>query len=604
LSRERRPALSATRGGHAMKFRVLTLCLGLLLAAGGVLPAQENVLRVAITADVKGLDPMLSDDFYTNTAAKQVYEGLLQYAYLERPVKLVPCLAAEMPAVSPDGLTYTFKLRKGVRFADDPCFTATGGKGRELTAEDFVFSWKRLADKSLHSPGWWVFDGRIVGLDEFRKASEEAKQGVDYSMAVPGLQAPDPHTLVVRLKAPYPQLLYVLGMTFTFAIPREAVEVYGKEFLNHPVGTGPFIVKEWVRNNRILFERNPNFHGEAYPSVGAPGDQEAGLLADAGKPVPFVDRVEFNIVVEDQPRWLKLLKGDLDYGGIPKDNFDAAIDRATRELRQELATKGMRLLKSPEMDTTMTAFNMEDPVLGKNKLLRRAMAMGYDNARRIELFYNGRAIAAESPLPPEMFGYDAARKNPWGRDLEKAKATLAQAGYPNGEGLPEFTYEAMADTTSRQFAEMFQREMAKLGIKVKPNTNTWPEFNAKLRSKRGQIFGYAWRADYPDPENFLQLLYGPNEAPGPNASNFKDKQYDELYLKMKSMPDGPDRGKLIDQMIAIFHEQMPWVLGVHRTGYFLVHKWLANYKPHPIGHDAYKYYKVDPAAREEVSKGL
>ncbi|MBI4871867.1 MAG: ABC transporter substrate-binding protein [Candidatus Riflebacteria bacterium] len=571
----------------------------------GPAAAQDNVLRVAVLADVKGLDPVVSDDFYANTAAIQVFEGLMQYSYLARPYSVEPCLAESMPTVSPDGLTYTFRLRKGVRFADDPCFAATGGKGREMTAADFVYSWKRLADQKNHSAGWWVFDGKVRGLDAFREASSKAKGATDYSLAVEGLTTPDPHTLVVKLTRPYPQLLYVLAMTFTAVVPREAVDTYAKEIINHPVGTGPFKIEQWVRNNQIVFVRNLNFRGQPYPSVGAPGDKDAGLLEDAGKPMSFVDRVEFSIIVEDQPRWLRLLSGDLDFGGIPKDNFDAAIDRKTRLLKPELAANGLRLTTALELDTTMTVFNMEDPILGKNKLLRRAMSLAYDNARRIELFYNGRAIAAQSPIPPEVFGYDPARRNPWaGVDLEKAKALLAEAGYPGGAGLPEFTFEAMADTTSRQFGELFCREMAKLGVKVKPNANTWPEFSAKMLSRRGQIFGYAWRADYPDPENFLQLLYGPNGAPGPNSSNFKNSRYDELYEKMKAMPDTPERKKLIDEMIAILHDEVPWIYGVHRTGYTLVHRWVKNYKFHAVGHEMYKYLRVDPALREQARKGM
>jgi ABC-type transport system substrate-binding protein len=472
-----------------------------------------------------------------------------------------------------------------------------------LTSEDVVYSWKRLADMKNHSSGWWIFDGKIVGLNEFRKASEESKAGTDYTTKVEGLQTPDPQTLVVKLTNPYPQLLYVLSMVFTSVVPREAVETYGKDFLNHPVGTGPFFVKEWVRNNKIVFERNPSYRGDTYPTEGAPGDKEAGLLEDAGKPVPFLDRVELSIITEDQPRWLRQMKGEFDVGGIPKDNFDAAIDRATKELKADLAAKGMRLVKTSELDITMTAFNMEDPILGKNKLLRQAMALGYNNARRISLFYNDRALPAQSLIPPGIFGYDETRKNPLGEyNVEKAKELLAKAGYPDGQGLPEFTSEEMADTTARQFGEMFQREMAKIGIKVKTNSNTWPEFNAKMRSKRAQIFGYAWSADYPDPENFLQLLYGPNEAPGPNSSNFHNAKYDELYNKVKAMPDGAERKKLIDEMVQIFYDEAPWILGVHRMGFTLVHKWVHNYKPHSVGHGFYKYYKVDGKLRADMAK--
>ncbi|MBI3890274.1 MAG: ABC transporter substrate-binding protein, partial [Candidatus Wallbacteria bacterium] len=569
-----------------MRFWAQSTLVATILFVAFVFPAlaaDDTTLHLASQADVKGFDPVISDDLYSNTAASQVYEGLMQYAYLERPYRVIPNLSDGMPVISPDGLTYTFKIKKGVKFADDPCFKATNGKGRDLTAEDLIYSWKRLADNKLHSSGWWIFDKHIKGLNEFYEASKGTGP-TDYAMKVDGLQATDPNTLVVKLTETYPQFLYVLSMVFSSAVAREAVDAYTKEFLNHPVGTGAYVVKEWIRGSKIVFEKNPSYRGDTFPTTAEPGDKEAGLLDDAGKPCPFADRVELNIVTEDQPLWLRLMKGEFDAGGIPKDNFATAIDAKSGGLRPALLEKGLTLTKTPEPDITMTAFNMEDPILGKNAKLRKAMAFAYNNPRRIDLFYTGRALAAQSLLPPGIFGYDEKRKDPWGEyNVEKAKAMLADAGYPDGRGLPEFVSEEMADTTARQFGEMFQREMAKIGIKIKCNSNTWPEFNAKMRTKRAQIFGYAWSADYPDPENFLQLLYGPNEAPGPNSSNYKNPKYDELYNKMKNMADGPDRKKLIDEMIALFYEDAPWIMGVHRVRYGLIHKWLKNYKYHPIG---------------------
>ncbi|MBI4869394.1 MAG: hypothetical protein HY816_20840 [Candidatus Wallbacteria bacterium] len=581
---------------------VAALVLGFSLAAGA--SAQENVLRTLFPADVKGLDPCTADDVYTSRAVSEVYEGLMEYAYLERPSKAVPNLADGMPQVSPDGLTYTFKLKKGILFADDPCFKATGGKGREVTTEDFVYSWKRVADFKNRAYNWAIFDKKIAGFNAFREASK-AEGATDYSMKVDGLQTPDPHTLVIKLLEPYPQLLVNLCHPATFVHPREAVEMYGKEFLNKPVGTGPFKVTSWIRNSKIVFERNPTYHGAVYPSAGEPEDQAAGFLADAGKPIPFVDKVEAHIIVEDQPSWLRLIKGELDYGGIPKDNYATVVDPKTKEIRASFGEKGIRLHKMQEIDVTMTGFNMEDSFLGKHKLVRQAMSLAYDMPRRMELFYNNRCVHAQSPLPPGMFGYDAACKNPYGqKDVEKAKKLLVEAGFPDGKGIPTLVYENMADTTSRQFGEMFQREMAKIGITITLNGNTWPEFSAKMRSKRAQIFGYGSHASIPDPEDFLAIFYGPNEAPGPNPTNFKNKRYDELYEKMKIMNDSPERKKVIDEMIQILHDETPVIWGVHRIGFRLVHQWLANYKPHPFGYGFSKFYRIDPKLREEAMKKL
>lgn len=555
----------------------------------------ENTLNMVVSANIKGLDPAQASDTYSNLVVSQVFEGLLHYNYLKRPLQLEPLIAAEMPKVSKDGLTHTFKIRPGLRFEDNVVFP--DGKGREITAEDFIFSWRRIADPEIQSEGFWIFDGKIKGLNEWRE--KLAKKEADYKTPIEGLQAPDAHTLVIKLTKPYYQLHYVLAMSYASVVPKEAVEKYGKEFLNHPVGSGPFKFESWTRNSQVVLVRNTNWSTQNYPSEGEEADKTNGNLADAGQKIPFVDKVIIQEITEDQPRWLNFMKGNLDIVSIPKDNFDSAVQND--KVSDELAKKGIKLMISREPDLTYTAFNMLDPVVGKNENLRKAIAHAMDVETLIQKFYNGRAIAAQSPIPPDVDGYDPQFKHPnQGYDLSKAKEFLAKAGFPEGKGLAPIEYSTTNSSTARQMAEFFKQNMEAIKIPVNIVTSSWPQFTTKIREKKAQIWGIAWLADYPDAENFFQLLYGPNVSPGPNNANYKSKSYDELYEKASRLPPGPARTKIYHQMRDLVVKDMPWIVDAHRLGYLTHHGWVKNLKYHSIVNDYFKYLKVDTKSRAEL----
>lgn len=555
----------------------------------------DNSINVELKGNVKGLDPVGGSDMYSSFAMSVVYEGLYQYNYLKRPLVLEPLLAESMPSVSKDGLTYTIKIKKGVKFADDAAFP--NGKGRELVAQDFVYSWRRLADPATQSEGFWVFDGRIKGLNEWR--DEAAKGQAKYDAPIEGLETPDNYTLIIKLKKPYYQLMYQLASSYTSVVAHEVVEKYGKEFLNHAVGTGPYMLKEWIRNSRLAFERNPNWRGEKYPSEGSPGDKEAGLLEDAGKAIPFADKVVFYELPEDQPRWLKFMKGDTDFVEIPKDNYDGAVK--DKKVIPELAAKGVGLRADPDPDLVYIGINMMDPVLGKNTLLRQAMAMAYDSDTYIQKFYNGRAINAQSIIPPGVDGYDPEFKNPFkGNNVEKAKELLKKAGFPDGKGLPAFEYNCSSGATDRQIGEYFQQKMAAIGIKITIQQNSWSQFIQRQKEKKVQIFGVAWGADYPDAENFLQLLYGPNGSPGSNSSNYQNKEYDKLYDEASKLPPGPARTAVYKKMRDISATELPIIPDANRVRYQLFHGWIKNFKPHLTILNSYKYMRVDMDKKKEL----
>jgi len=556
-----------------------------------------NTLHLSTEAKIKGLDPIFADDVYAGLQTSQVYETLLQYHYLKRPYVLVPLLADSMPTISQDGLTYTFPIKKGVLFQDDRAFAATEGKGREMTAEDVVYSFKRLADPKLVSSGWWILDGKVAGLNAWREMASRSKV-TDYTSDVEGLKALDRYTVQIKLTKRSAQFLYSLAMPFTAIVPKEAVETYGKEFLNHPVGTGPFRLAEYNPNSKIIWDKNPTYRKELYPSEGEAGDREAGLMEDAGKSLPLSDRIVVQVMVERQPAWLNFLAGKLDMSAIPKDNFASAIT-PTQELSQELKAKGIQLTKSPSIDITHGAFNMEDPVLGKNKYLRQAISLAYDEATFINLFFNGRAIPAQGPIPPGLAGYDASLKNPYRQfNIAKARDLMIKAGYPGGQGLGPLEYSTTAETLGRQQAEYAQKMMEAIGVKLKVNSYSWPQFTEAVKNKKAQLWDQAWLADYPDAENFLQLFYSKNATPGPNDSNYSNPEYDRLYEKALTLSDGPERTDLYQKMVAIVVEDCPWIFGSHRLSYVLTQPWLKNYKPNDFDHGRWKYYRVETNLRK------
>jgi oligopeptide transport system substrate-binding protein len=564
--------------------------------------AADATLNLIFKVNVKGLDPAGTSDYYSAMVIAQIYEPLLTYNYLKRPLELEPALAAEMPKVSADGLTYTIKIRPGVRFQNDDSFK--DGVGREVVAKDFIYSWMRMADPRNTSEAFFVIDGKIKGLNEWAKLVSQGK--ADYETPIEGLRAPDSQTLLIQLNQPYYQLPGVLAMASMSVVPREAVEKYGKEFLNHPVGTGPFLLakpSDWVRNSKMTLTKNPNYRTVTYPSVGAAGDAEAGLLKDAGKKLPLVDHVVIQELTEEQPRWQNGLKGNSDWFDIPSDSFDGAVKG--KSLEPALAKNGMHLDISPGPDVSYVGFNMDDPLLGRSRELRQAISMAFDSPTYIKTFTNGRGIAAQGAVPPGIETYSDDYRNPYRQyDVEKAKTLLAKAGYPGGKGLPELEFEMLSDTKSRQTAEYFLHAMEKIGVRVKLNSNSWVELLTKFKARRAQIFAVGWTAVYPDPQAFFMAFYSKNASPGPNATNFFNKNYDRIYEAALLLPPGNKRSKLYFQLRDILAEECVWIFNLHRLNYRIVHGWVENFKANEIALDFAKYIRINSEKRGQLMKTL
>ncbi len=559
-----------------------------------------KVRYAALGANVRGLDPGDIGDVTSSSVASQGYECLYQYHFLKRPYEIIPCLAESMPQISKDGLTYTIKIRKDVYFFDDPCFP--NGKGRQLTVHDFIYAWKRIANIKYLSKNWWIFENRIVGLDEFRNYTKTVKtaRDVDYSRPVSGLTALDDFTLQIKLKQPWPQIIYILAHLPTAPMAKEAVDKYGQSIVNVMVGTGPFKLKSWQRGGRMILVRNPTFRKELYPSEGEPGDREKGYLDDAGKPLPLIDGFVYDVVQESQPRWLLFLQGKIDAAGIPKDFFSQAITQ-DKTLTPFLRKKGIGLIIEQDPDTYWIGFNMEDPVVGKNLALRRAMSMAYNREENIDIFMNGRGIPAKGLFPPMFKEFDKNFTNPWCQyNLEGARKLMKEAEKINGGPITVTLSMPGADTTSRQSGEYFKRSMAKIGVKVKLDYLDWPMFQDKVKTKSVQMFTMGWVADYPDGENFMMLFYSPNESPGPNNFNYKNPKIDELFRKAQVMPDTPERLKLYRQMERIICDDVPAIFEVHSIAYVPYYTYLKNNKPSSFAWGAAKYGNIDLELRKKL----
>ena len=552
---------------------------------------------------IQGFDPAKAGDVASSMAIARMYEGLLQYAYLKRPYELEPLLAEAMPTVSDDGLTYTFTIREGIFFQDDPCFP--GGKGRELTAADFVYSIKRIADVKNSSSGYWAFRGRIAGLDDFRAASE-GEEPTDYNAPVEGLRALDAHTLQITLAEPYSQLLWILAMHYSFAVPHEAVKFYGDDFVNHPVGTGPFVLEEWTRNYRIEYVRNPKWaetgRQEFYPAEGTAADRAAGLLDDAGKPIPFFDRIVQYVVADGATQWMMFLAGHFNVSAVPRDNY-AAIVTPGEGLSGELKEQGLELLTSPTLDVFYLGFNMEDPVVGRNKKLRQALscAFNHDEWSRI---YERQIQPIYGPIPAPLEG---ARTEPtaFAYHLEKAKKLLGEAGYP--DGIDPATGRRLVltmdtagadDPAIRQSNELICSFMAEVGVELKIHSSNRPAFFKRVRGGETQLFRLSWIADYPDAQNFLQLFYGPN-AHASNRAAYSNPDYDRLYEQAVILGPSPERARLYAQMTDILIEDCPWIFMHQPLSFTVTHSWVKNWVPHSFPYGLTKYRGVDMEARAD-----
>ena len=651
--------------------------------------ARDNVFYSLFQERPKHLDPAQSYSSNEVTFTGQIYEPPLQYHYLKRPYELIPLTATGVPVAtyldadgkilpenaSIDDIAYSvydIRIKPGIGYQPHPAFardrqgtlryrqltaddlsaihvlgdfTETGT--RELTADDYVYQIKRLAHPQLHSPIFGLMSEYIVGLEDYagtlKTAWEEAaagkEQGVYLDLTkypLEGAEVIDRYSYRIKVRGKYPQLLYWLAMPFFAPVPQEVDQFYAQPGMKqrnitldwYPVGTGPYMLTINNPNRQMVMERNPNFHGESYPLEGAPGDRESGLLEDAGKPLPFIDRVIFSLEKETIPYWNKFLQGYYDISGISSDSFDQAISIGTGgdvTLTDGMLRQGIELNTAVSATIFYTGFNMQDPLVGGDseaaRKLRLAISIAINTEEYISIFLNGRGIPAQGAIPPGIFGYEAGDaglnsyvyqatgRGPVRRPIEEARTLLAEAGYPEGRdvnsGKPLILHFDTAQTGPDAKAQLdwLMKQFAKLNIQLVIRGTDYNRFQEKMLKGTAQIFQWGWNADYPDPENFLFLLYGPNSKlvhNGENAANYRNSEFDRLFEQMKSMENGPLRQSIINNMMEIARHDSPWVWGFFPKQFSLNHVWVKNSKPNLMANNTLKYQRLEPALRTEL----
>ncbi|MGC9454552.1 MAG: ABC transporter substrate-binding protein [Phycisphaerae bacterium] len=598
---------------------------------------SQVVLYNIYSAKVRSIDPATCGDTTSTGVQGRVYEGLYNYHYLKRPLEVVPMLAAGPPEISDDGLTYTIRLKEGVKYHRNPCFgTDADGKPqtRTVRAEDFVLAFKRIADYHLTTPLSLAFiQDKIVGLEDYRERTRTYEKG-DFSRywqeEIEGVRALDEHTLQFRLTQPYPQFRYVLAMHVYAPIPREVIEyhlstepdpnggrrkvpmsrrdpeIHNREAM---VGTGAYVMTHWTRGSRITYRRNRDFREAYYPQEGEPEDAESGLLDDAGKRIPFIDVIELQYVPEDHTAWLMFEHKRRDYSGIPQDVF-AQVISPDDKLENRWRSRGIRLEKSTYPAVYWIGYNMNDEVLGNSKSLRQALMLGFNVEQYIDVLHNGRGQRAVNTVPSTFEGHDAGGPSPYARfDLDAAREKLWQAKeelvaagvIEPGDDIPTLTLELGGrDEQMRRVGEFVRGQFRQIGVRLDVELNDWPILQGKVHNNRAQMWTMGWHADYPDAQNFLQLYYSKNIERGTNSTRYSNEEFDRLYEQAANTLDEQERIELYGRMIGILNEDCPMLLLSEPISYALLHPWVHNFKPHPIGYGYTRYLRLDDELRREL----
>ena len=568
-----------------MKFVFLAL---LILVGCTNKNKKTDTIEISLAGEISTIDPAACYDTICNVPVAQVYESLYEFEYLKRPYSLRPLLADGQPQISKDRLTYTFKIKKGIKYHDSDLVP----KGREVKAQDFVNQIKRLAFMGTNSRGLWLFDGKIKGLNEWRE-KVQTDLNLFFSEPVEGLSAPDDQTFVIQLKYPYPQLLYAMAMTFTSPIPEEAIKAAKNDFSTKAIGTGAYFITNYNSIQGVDLKKNDSYSTSVYPTEGDRWSRENGLLKDSGAKLPFMDKVRLVVIKEAQTDWLNFLKKKIDMINLTKDHYHVALTPVGK-LKPEIIKDEIVLQASPTLIYWWIAFNMKDPVVGKNLNLRKAIAYGVNIEKYIELFTYNVGQKSNSIYPPGVPGYSPAAELPYKYDLALAKEYLKKAGYPDGKGLAPLKFDIRgSDTRRRQMGEYIQQELRSLGIKVEVVINTFPAFLEKARKGQLQFWQGGWVLDYPDAENVLQLLSSQNLPPGQNYFNYENSDYDKLFQEVRVIEDGKRKFELMQKMEDLVNADLPWVMQYYARNYILSHKYLKNFLYSDIIYNNIKYLKIE-----------
>ena len=569
-------------------------------------PAPEKVLRYSFPVAETGFDPAQITDLYSAIVCANIFEAPYEYDYLARPAKVRPNLAEAMPEVSPDFRTFTFRLRKGIFFAADPVF---GGRQREVTAQDFVYTIKRFYDPRNKSPRLaGIAEDNILGLNELRKKAEAGGK-FDYDTEVEGLRALDRYTVQIKLGETRPRFLFGLADPGVFGIvAREVVEHYGDRIMEHPVGTGPFMLKDWRRSSRMTLVRNPAFREKRYEAEPPADDAKAQAIHARmkGRLLPMVDKVDVTIIDEQQPRWLSFLNDEQDFMERLQEGF-ALQAIPNNKLAPNLAKRGIQVEQVPLSDITMFYFNMTHPVVGgytpDKVALRRAISLATNSEEEVRLSRRGQAIVAQGFVMPNTTSFDPRFRSEMGTfDRARAVALLDMFGYtdqdgdgwrdqPDGKPLV-LEYDTLGTADYRERDEIMKKNLDAVGIRIEYRIGKWPEQLRASRSGRLMMWGYGLSAGSPNSGGVLQLAYGKSVGQQ-NHSRFQMARFDQLYERQSMLPDGPERDQVIRDAVRILVAYMPIKVRVHRIGTDLMQPWLIGYKRHPFAREFWSYVDID-----------
>lgn len=607
----KRPAADRDGRRRVLKAAAALPALPALLSATAPQAQQppRKVLRFAFPIAETGFDPAQIVDVYSRYVTAHIFESLLIYDYLARPVVVKPLTAEAMPDVSADFKVWTFRVKRGIYFQDDPAFK---GKQRELVAQDFVYSMKRIFDPATKSSSYSsLAEYGILGVEELRSEALKNKTPFGYDREIEGLRAPDRYTFQVRLAVSAPHFIE------TFAVPdlygvvaREVVEFYGDRIMEHPVGTGPFRLAEWRRSSRIVLERNPTYRDMPFEAQ-APADDELAqriVRLLAGRKLPIVDRVEIAVIEEQQPRWLSFLNNEFDLmERVPNEFINLAVPRG--KLAPGLARRGIGFKQQLGADIVYTVFNLKDPVIGgytpDKVALRRAISLALDVDEEIRLPRRNQAVPAHTPLLPYTYGFDATVRTEMGtHDLRRAKALLDMYGYVDRDGdgwreLPdgsplELEFSTTPDQSSRQLDEVRKRNFDKLGVRLRLKTAKWPEHLKLARAAKFQMWGVGTAAASFDSRPALQRAHGPAGG-GQNISHFSLPEFDRIYDELRITPNGPRRLELLKQAVQIWIAYLPYKTHVHRIHTDLWQPWVVTgWQRHPFMQRFWDVIDVDP----------
>lgn len=592
---------------------------------------------------VRSVDPATAGDTMSASIQGNVYESLYTYHYLLRPPTVVPQLAQDMPDISPDGLVYTFKIKPGVKYHRNPCFGVNPDgsfKTRTVRAEDFVLAFKRIADFHLPTPMSLAFiEDKVKGLTEYSDRTRTYDKGDfrRYDEPFEGVAALDELTFQIRLVVPFPQLIYVLAINNYAPVPREVIDYWlatrddghgGREPLplkerspqisdfRAAVGSGAYYLSKFVTGGDIVMERNPDFGPSSadpndsrcfYPREGMPEDAKTGLLADAGKPVPFVDVNRLMYVAEENPAWGLFVGRITDVSAIPNAIYSQVVSPG-RQLTDQWAKMGIEMITYTDPAVYWYAFNMDDPVVGKSRSLRQAISLAFDVDKYIDVLFNGRGKRAVNVVPSVFPDSDKLPASPYARfDLQAAREKMVQARkeleeagvIQPGAALPRLRLDlGGTDEQERRVAEFSKYMFKRIGLELDIELNDWPTLQEKVENKQCQVYAMGWHADYPDPENFLQLYYSPNIKRGTNNTDYSNPAFDRLYEQAARMLPSPQRTQLYARLVEMLNEDCPVMLLTEPVTLALYHDWMHNFKPHPIGYGFYKYRRLDVRQRQ------